>query len=265
MKRLFFYINLYFRMIGQYMKMRLQYRADFVIATFGMIFGNAIAVGGLWILFQAIPNLVGWKYEELVFLYGFSLISQAPLQIVFDHIWQLRRHVNQGTFIKYYFKPIHTLFYYVAELIDLKGFGQLAFGICAFAWACMKIGIVWTPLRIVLLPLLILSSSLILVSMMLIASTASFWIKDSFSILAFVNSFRDHSRYPMGIYNALFRFVFTWIIPIGYIAFYPSQFFLSPTPPDWITYLTPVIGILLFRLAVAFWNLGVRTWGGTGS
>ena len=41
--------------------------------------------------------LAGWRFEELVFIYSFSILAQAPLQICFDHIWQLRNHVNQGT------------------------------------------------------------------------------------------------------------------------------------------------------------------------
>jgi ABC-2 type transport system permease protein len=265
MKRFWFYVRLYFKLISQYIKMRMQYRFDFFISTFSMILGNLSGIISLWIIMKNLPTLAGWTFHELVFIYGFSLIAQAPLQICFDNIWSLRMHVNQGTFIKYYFKPIHSLFYYVSEVIDLKGFGQLAIGIAAFAWAQGQLAITWTPQRMVLLPIMLFSSATILVSMMLIAASASFWIKDSFSVLSFINGFRDHSRYPMDIYNLAFKFLFTWILPLGFIAFYPSEFFLRPRPLDWSAWCTPFLAVFLFWLAIRVWNKGIKAWGGTGS
>ena len=230
-----------------------------------MVLGNLAGLISLWILMSNMPLLAGWKFEELVFIYSFSLLAQAPLQICFDHIWQLRMHVNQGTFIKYYFKPINSLFYYVSEILDLKGFGQLGLGIVAFIWSSRALHLEWTFERIMLFPLLLSGSALVLVSMMLIAASGCFWVKDSFSILSFINSFRDHSRYPMNIYNVAFKFIFTWIIPMGFIAFYPSQFFLRQMPLDWTAWASPVFGCILFYLAVKMWETGMRVWGGTGS
>ena len=69
----------------------------------------------------------------------------------------------------------------------------------------------------------------------------------------------------MGIYNNIFRFLFTWVIPIGFVAFYPCQYFLGSKSPDWTVWATPLMGGALFWLAVKVWNAGVRRWGGTGS
>jgi ABC-2 type transport system permease protein len=172
---------------------------------------------------------------------------------------------NQGTFIKYYFKPLPTLFYYVSEMVDLKGFGMLVFGIGAFIWSSLQLGIEWTPLRILLLPVMLAGGSLIFVSLMLLASSATFWIKDSFSILAFVSGFRDHARYPLGIYNSFFQFLFTFVVPIGYIAYFPAQFYLTSSVPDWTAWASPIFGAGLFALGLWVWNRGTRRWGATGS
>lgn len=243
----------------------MQYRFDFFVSTFGMLLGNIASIAGLWILMSNMPDLAGWTYEELLFIYSFSLLAQAPLQICFDHIWRLRTHVNQGTFIKYYFKPINSLFYYLSEMVDLKGFSGLLLGIIAFIWSSRAIGIVWSPARIVLLPLLLIGSALVIASLMLISACGCFWVKDSFSILSFINSFRDQTRYPMDIYNSVFKFIFTWIIPMGFIAFYPSKFFLREMPLDWTAFASPLFGVVLFTIACAVWKKGITVWGGTGS
>lgn len=265
MKRLLFYIRLYFLSISQYFKIRIQFRADFIISSFGMLIINLSGLFSLWIIFKNIPFLKGWNYYHLVFIYSFSILTLTPLQIFFDNIWSLRMHVIEGTFIKYYFRPVNMLVGYISEMIDLKGISQFIFGVVFFIISSYKLQIEWTPIRIALFPVLWLSASLIMISLMLIAASTSFWVANSFSILALVSSFREHARYPIGIYNSFFRFIFTYVIPIGFIAFYPARFYISDIPPDISTYLAPVFGIVLFIIAIKVWEKGTRVYSGTGS
>ncbi|HTH14240.1 MAG TPA: ABC-2 family transporter protein, partial [Spirochaetia bacterium] len=62
-----------------------------------------------------------------------------------------------------------------------------------------------------------------------------------------------------------FQFLFTFVVPIAYIAFYPTQFFLTDALPDPLSWASPLFGAALFVLAVAIWNRGTRRWGATGS
>lgn len=39
----------------------------------------------LWLIFAQIPNLMGWTLEEIVFIYGFSLIPKGLDHLVFDN------------------------------------------------------------------------------------------------------------------------------------------------------------------------------------
>lgn len=62
-----------------------------------------------------------------------------------------------------------------------------------------------------------------------------------------------------------FRFAFTYVIPIGFVAFYPSQIFLRPEQVSPLTYFSPLIGIGLFAITYWIWTLGVNSYNGTGS
>ncbi len=48
--------------------------------------------------------------------------------------------------------------------------------------------------------------------------------------------------------GGVFRFAFTFIIPIGLVSFYLSQLFLRPQEVSSLVYFSPVIGIGLFML-----------------
>src|SRR5512134_1701833 len=115
------YARLYVLIVSQYVKSRMQYRADFVISSIGMFFTSLVTLFVFAVLFRSVPHLAGWRFEEIVFIYAFYSLAVVPLQIFFDNIWQLRYHVVEGSFIKYYLRPLNIMFYYMSEIFDVKG------------------------------------------------------------------------------------------------------------------------------------------------
>ncbi len=259
------YLRLYLIIEAQYIKARMQYRADFLISSVGMFFTSLTTLGVFWVLFNSIPDLAGWTFMELVFIYAFYMIAISPMQILFDHIWQIRFHLVQGTFLKYYFRPLNMMFYYMSEMFDIKGLTQLVLGIGLLVYASIQLGLVWTPFKIVLLIVTLFSAALVIIAIVVMAGCAAFWVLDSYPVLALAWRLREFSPYPINIFEGAFRFAFTFIIPIGFIAFYPSQIFLRPQEISPLVYLSPVIGAGLFALTYKVWTLGVNSYTGTGS
>jgi len=265
MPTLRYYLRLYFLIESQYIKSRLQYRTDFIISTIGMLFTSSATIFVFWVLFATIPDLAGWSFEEIVFFYGFYSLAVVPLQLFFDHIWMLRYHVQDGTFIKYYLRPLNTMFYYMSEMVDIKAISQLALGLVTLIYASVKMGIQWTPMRLILLLALLLGASLVAISILVIAACTAFWVIGSYSVLALALKIRDFAPYPITIFDGFFRFLFTYLIPIGFVAFYPAQLFLNPQDAPLLAYASPLVGIGLFAVAYAVWNKGINTYTGTGS
>jgi ABC-2 type transport system permease protein len=201
----------------------------------------------------------------MVFIYAFYMLAISPMQILFDHIWQLRYHIQQGTFLKYYFRPLNMKFYYISEMFDLKGLTQLALGIALLIYASIQLGIHWTLLKLILLAVTLFSAALVLIAIVVLSSCATFWVVNSFPVLNLAWKLREFSPYPMSICDGAFRFVFTFLLPIGFVAFYPSQLFLRPQEVSPLVYFSPFIGIGLFALTYWVWTLGVNQYSGTGS
>lgn len=259
------YIRLYFIIEAQYIKARMQYRADFIISSIGMVFMSLATLGVFWVILQTVPDLAGWSLMEMVFIYAFYMLAISPMQILFDHIWQLRFHVSEGTFLKYYFRPLNMMFYYMSEMFDLKGLIQLVMGIALLIYASIQLQIDWTLLKFALLLMTLFSAALVQISIIVAASCAAFWVVESYPVLGLAWKLREFAPYPMSIFDGAFRFVFTFLIPIGFIAFYPSQLFLRPEEVPLIVYFSPLIGIGLFSLTYWIWTKGVNSYTGTGS
>jgi ABC-2 type transport system permease protein len=265
MRTLRYYTRLYFMIVSQYIKARMQYRADFIISSVGMVFVSIATIFAFRILFDSIPNLVGWSFDEIVFIYGFYMLAVSPLQLFFDHIWQLRYYVQDGSFIKYYFRPINMMFYYMSEMVDLKGIVQVFLGAAALIYASIRLGLEWTPLRLLLLLVMLFSSSLVAISIMSVAAYTCFWTTNSYPVMALALKIRDFAQYPMTVFDGIFRLLFTYLIPIGFVAFYPAQLFLRPGDVSLLVYVSPLMGVGFFALAYAVWQKGVNSYSGTGS
>ncbi len=260
-----FYLDIYRKILIQDLKSKMSYRADFVISNIGMIVSNLVGFVTFYILFQNFPSINGWTMYEMLFLYGFSLIALTPVQCFFDNNWNLRYVVKTGDFIKYCFRPINIFFYYISEVFDVKGLGQLAFGLGTLVYAWRHLAIPVTAATIAQTVLFLIAASLFMIAIMNFAAATCFWIQNSGYIMVIMFRFKDFAKYPASIFNKVFKMIFTFVIPIAFIAYYPALVVLRPASVPLLSWLSPLIGLLFFYLSYRFWLLGARKYDGTGS
>lgn len=260
-----FYMSIYGKVLVQDLKSKMSYRADFIISNIGMIISNLVGFVTFYILFSNFPSINGWTMYEMLFMYGFSLIALTPLQCFFDNNWNLRFMVRTGDFIKYCFRPINIFFYFISEVFDVKGLGQLVFGVGTLVYAWSHLAIPVTFVTITQTVLFLIAASLFMIAIMNFAAATCFWIQNSGYVMVIMFRFKDFAKYPASIFNTVFRFIFTFIIPIAFIAYYPSLVVLRPDEVPLLSWLSPLIGLVFFYLSYKFWMLGARKYDGTGS
>ncbi len=265
MKTIKFYIRIYLICVLQDMKTKMGYRADFVIGIVGTLVTNIVSIATLSILFSNIYEIHGWTYEEMLFVYAFYCLVSAPFQLAFDHLWSLEQHLLSGSFIKYYFRPIHIFFYYISESFNIKAFGQLVIGIGLFVYSCGKLQVDVDLVFVLQLLVQYIGAVLAYAGIMIVGSALSFWAINYNSILSTIMRLSEYATYPFSIFNMGIRILFTFVIPLAFIAYYPAVNLLKPWEGNLVTILSPVVGIFLFITAIKVWMRGARNFAGTGS
>jgi ABC-2 type transport system permease protein len=260
-----FYLRIYLKITSQDIKSKMSYRADFITTFFGMIALNLTGFVAFWIIFKNFPEINGWDYREMLFLYAFSLIALVPVEFFFDNNWNLQQYIVTGDFIKYCFKPLNIFFYYFSEVFGTRGLGQFVFGVGTLIYAWVSLGIPVTFLIIVKLLIALFSASLFMIALRNLSAASCFWIVNGLHIMNITNKFRDYARYPITIFGGVFRVIFTFIIPIAFMAYYPSLEFLETKQPVFLTYFTPIYGIIFFFISYKVWMKGAKSYSGTGS
>ena len=93
------YLFLFFDYFLQYAKVRMGYRGDFFISLGTSFAATVFALGFVIILFQKVPQLAGWRFEEVLFLYGFSLIPYGLFNVISSNLYDFgNNYIIEGKF-----------------------------------------------------------------------------------------------------------------------------------------------------------------------
>ncbi len=266
MKTLRYYLKIYFRLASQYLKERMQFRVDCFCEIAGMVLVNVFGLLTFWVVFNSITSLGGFSFYEMLYLYGFSLMAMSPQQLLLDNAWMLFNKVVTGEFLKYCFRPVNILFYYMAETVDIKGFSQFALGVGMLIFAWIKLGIKMSFLNVITFLILWIGAALICMGLIVLSSVFGFMGGGTNAAIQLASDLKGYGRYPLTIFNRVLRVIFTFVIPIGFIAYYPASYFIGGKGiPPALIYLSPVIGFIFFYISGRIWVHYAQRYVGTGS
>ncbi len=259
-------VTIFWQYLGQYAKTRMAYKADFFIASFANILATLAGYGFVLVLFSRIPQLKGWKFEEVLFIYGFSLIPMGVFNIVSLNLYDFGEiYIVEGKFDRVLLRPIHSLFQILFENFRLESMQEIITGLAAVLYCAGRLNIRPTLDNLVLFPLLVFCGAIIYTCIFVIISSVNFWVEDRIGLSPPIFNMIAFGRYPITIYSAAIQFLLSWIIPFAFASFYPTARFLGRMEFRTEFYLVPVVAAVLTGLALYIWERGVLQYKSTGS
>ncbi|HKW57515.1 MAG TPA: ABC-2 family transporter protein [Candidatus Acidoferrum sp.] len=250
----------------QYAKVRVSYRGDFFISAATSMAATIFSLGFVLVLFARIPRLSNWRMEEVLFLYGFSLIPFGIFNVFSLNLYEFgATYIMEGKFDRVLLRPLSSLFQVLFETFRIESLQEVVVGLVVVVWASRRLHYEWHIVDIALLGSFALCGGLIYISVFLFLSTFSFFFEDRIGIHPPFWNLLAFGRYPLSIYSGYIQFLLSWIIPFGFATFYPASRLLGR--PEFRVYapLIPLVSAATFALAAASWRLGLRRYSSTGS
>ena len=251
-------------------KSRMEYRLDFILRVVMALVWNLTSLVFIWAVLARFRSMAGWSLEEVFFIYTLRLLAHGCYCLLFHNVQVISRYVRWGDFDRVLLRPLNPLLQLITWEHDIAGIGDLGLGLICFAVANRLLQFHWTPPAVAFLLLVVAGGCLIELSLFLLINTLAFWITEAGRLTQFILTFSDQfALYPLDIYNALLQFVLTFLVPVGFMSYYPATAFLDRTGETLFSpifaYLTPVVGLALFALAYSFWQVGINRYQSTGS
>lgn len=260
------YLRIYVKFVGQYVKSLIEYKADFILGLIGFVLVQFTGVLFIQLIFSAIPNLKGWSFYEILFIYGFAQIPRGIDHIFTDNLWILSgKIVVQGQFDRYLLRPLNPLFQLLAERFQPDGFGELIIGIILLVTSAAKLHISFSFISVLLLIFVVICGAFIYTALKLAVSSIAFWIKFAQSYLFMTYQLSAFAKYPMGIYPKGIRSLLTFVIPFAFTGYFPAAYFLGKENLFNGVILTFLIAIIGSIISYTIWLKGMSRYESSGS
>lgn len=260
------YLYLYLIFLKQYLKTQMQSGADFFIGFFSFFLNQIMGIVFLYLVFEQIPDLNGWSFYELVFIYGYAQIPRGLDHFFTNYLWIFtRKTVREGLFDRYLLRPVNPLFQVLMEQCCVDGIGEFLVGLLLVTAAVMHLGITLSVANILLFVISVIFGALIYSSVKILLATNTFFITDAYQILYLGYNLSDFAKYPLEIYAKPIRYILSFVIPFGFTAFIPASYFLRMGTIARTIGAEVIVSVLLFVLAYRFFCFGCNRYQSCGN
>jgi ABC-2 type transport system permease protein len=265
-------LGLYAKLLGAQLRSQMQYRVGFVLDVISTAMFTITEFGAFVLVFSRFPNIGGWKLEEVAFLYGMVELSFGTMDMIFAGFDPpaFAQFIRKGTLDQFLLRPSSLLIQIFGADFTLRRIGRIALAGLILMYAVAANQIAWNLEKLLYFPFVVLGMILFFGGLFMVGATITFWTVESTEAMnIFTYGGGYLISYPMNIYADWLRKIFTFVIPAIFLNYYPALFFLGkPDPfsmPGFVHFLSPVVGLLVFWLALQFWRFGLTKYQGAGN
>jgi ABC-2 type transport system permease protein len=104
-------------------------------------------------------------------------------------------------------------------------------------------------------------------ALFVLQATMCFWTIESLEMMNILTyGGVETAQYPLGVYRRVFRDLFTYVVPLGCVSYFPVATALGRSSwPTVFGWLAPIAGLAFLAAAALAWRFGVRHYASTGS
>ncbi len=263
------YFKLWLSLEHANLKARTTYLFNFVVGIVSVSILGLSTVFITWIITRQIPVIGGWNFYQMLFIYSMWRVSHALFNIFGNHISSIDYFLREGQLDRLLVRPLPVLFSFFTLRINIGGIGDLLAGLTGLYYAYSHI-FEWHVATVFLILFLSINGAVIEWSLFTMIASLAFWTLQSNGLRSIMETFLyTFTRFPQNIYSIKIQLIMTFIFPIGFMSFYPSQALFGNTEStpffQALAYLSPLVAILMATLTVWIWNQGMKVYKGAGS
>ncbi|MEV0252772.1 ABC transporter permease [Streptomyces sp. NPDC050732] len=263
-------LRVYRLISAMWIRSLMAYRVSFAMTAFGNFAVTAFDFVAILLMFSQVDRLGGYSLSEIAFLYGASCTAFGLADLVIGSMDRLGRRVRDGTLDTLLVRPAPVIAQVAADRFGLHRIGRLTQGALVLAYALVVLDIDWTPLKVLVVPLMLLSGAGIFGAVFVAGGAFQFLAQDAAEVQnAFTYGGTTLLQYPPTVFaKDLVRGV-TFVLPLAFVNWLPALYVLGrPYPldlPTWVAFTPPLVAAGCLALAGLAWRTGLRSYRSTGS
>jgi ABC-2 type transport system permease protein len=263
-------VRVYGLIAAMWIRSTLVYRTSFAAAVLTNFLVTALDFVVIWMMFSQATSIGGYSFAETAFLYGTASVSFGITALLLGSVDDLGLRVRDGSLDAFLVRPAPVLVQVAADRFGLRRLGRFLQGALVLGWSLTRRDVDWTPARLLLLPVMLLSGAAIFGAVYVAGAAFQFWAQDAAEAQsAFTFGGLTLLQYPPTVFARDFVIGVTFVVPLAFVNWLPALYVLGrPYPiglPWWLAFTPPLVAAGSCVLAGLAWRAGVRSYRSTGS
>ncbi|MGW3582181.1 ABC transporter permease [Streptomyces rubiginosohelvolus] len=263
-------VRAYGLIMAMWVRSTMAYRASFAMTLFGNLAVTAFDFVTILLMFTHVDALGGYALPEIALLYGLSSTAFGVCDLLLGSMDRVGGRVRDGTFDTLLVRPVPVLAQVAADRFALRRLGRITQGLSVLGYAIVTLDIAWTPLKMLMLPMTVLSGAAVFGAVFIAGAAFQFVAQDASEVQnSFTYGGTTLLQYPPTVFaKDLVRGV-TFVVPLAFASWLPALYVLGreyPVDlPQWVAFLPPLVAAGACALAGLAWRAGLRSYRSTGS
>jgi ABC-2 type transport system permease protein len=219
---------------------------------------------GIMALAGVFGGLGGWNIYEICILFSMCAIVEAVGQTFFDSIWLIERSIRRGDIDTFLVRPASPFVQLLGQSLHLEALLNIFIYIFIFTWAALMDGIVFNVHLIFTIIECIIWGVIINSGIYTIFNCLNFWIIQGEDVAILVQTCREFVKYPLNIFPKFIQTFFTYVLPFGFVGYYPTLYILGKTSIP-LGIIMPFVAVFVVPLGMILWRTGIKGYNSTGT
>jgi ABC-2 type transport system permease protein len=218
------------------------------------------------VLYGQVQEIGGWSKWQLVTLVGIhQIISQLFQAFFYLNLAALPELIRTGRLDLLLTLPLDAQFAISTRQVSFDSLLNVFVGIGIVVFSLVKLSILPSFSHLLLAAVAIALGVAVHYAVLFGLACISFWSVRAGFVHGYFNLFMI-GRYPQTVFRGLFRFIFTWLVPIIWVSNLPAELLARPFESPWIGLLALTVGTLAVLAATrALWLIALRRYSSASS
>lgn len=261
------YLEIYGIMLRNSLIREMNFKANFLLWMGVELLWFVGQIIFIEVIFGYVERIGDWTKWEVVMLVGtHQLISQIFQAFFYANLANLPELVRTGRLDFLLLQPIDAQFAVSTKQFGADNLVNAFIGIAFVVTSLVKLNITPTVTQVALYMVAIALGVAIHYCIFLSLATVSFFIVRAQGLIYGYYSLFNLGRYPDVVFRGMFKFVFSWVIPIIVVTNIPTRLLIRLTDSPVRLMLQLVLAALIVITASrVFWMMAVRRYSSASS
>lgn len=219
------------------------------------------------LVFSRFGPVGDWTVERILMIYALAVASFGLAETFFRGFDYFPfRMIQNGAFDRLFLRPCSLFTQVAASYFHIHRTVRPVTGLIVVAWSLGRQGIRLDVSSAGMLVLAILGGMLLYCGVFVLTSGLSvFTVRGIDWIYILTNASYQIARIPHEYLPLAMKSLFTFLMPVLVISYYPASAACGWGAPQWTGWLAFPAGCVFFALSLLIWRVGVRHYKSTGS